>query len=410
MVETESVTTIQLDHLDRRILGLLRGRQVTVAEISSAVNRSIPSVTSTLRKLIRNGWIQESGEAASTGGRRPKLYNLVPNTKWAVGVDIGRRATRLCIVDLEGRLLENRLFESPDLNEKEKALDTVVEWMEEMISDVQMTRSRSLGCAIALPGLVDSRSGVTSTYFNFDRPLREILFERMGLPMVVVNDARAMAYGEYMIHRGRGVKDLLFVNMGWGGIGMGIIVNGRLHFGSHRHAGEFGHLTVEPHGELCACGKRGCLETVCSGSALVRDLVIKLQSDEKSIIREMVGDDLDRVDTGIVVQAIRAGDQLSIDTLFEKAAILGRNLAVLCTLFDPQLIVIGGYISTVGKLLIDALRAAARASVIPKLANEIEIVTSSLGDLAAAQGAARLLLEPLFGDQVIHQNSQKVAE
>ncbi|MFH0881781.1 MAG: ROK family transcriptional regulator [bacterium] len=406
-METELLTTIQLDPLDRKILRLFRGRHATVAEISVEVNRSIPSVTSILRKLMRNGWIKESGEAASTGGRRPKLYTLVSNSKWAIGVDIGRRATRLCIVDLEGRLLENRLYTSPDLNRKEEALETVVGWVEEMMSSAQMPKSQSLGCALALPGLVDSRTGISRTYFNFDRPLRDILSERLNLPAVVVNDARAMAYGEYMIYREKGVKDLLFVNMGYGGIGMGIIVNDRLHFGAHRHAGEFGHLTVDPHGELCMCGKRGCLETVCSGSALVRDLVIKLKNNEKSIIHEMVGEDLDRVDTGVVVKAIRAGDQVSIDTLFEKAAILGRNLSVLYTLFDPQLIVIGGYISTVGKLLIDALRAAARASVIPMLVDEIEIVTSKLGDLAAAQGAARLLLEPLFGDAVIQHNAQR---
>lgn len=407
-METELLTAIQLDPLDRKILGLLRGRHVTVAEISTEINRSIPSVTSTLRKLMRNGWIQESGEAASTGGRRPKLYNLVSSSKWAIGVDIGRRATRLCIIDLEGRLLENRLYTSPDLNNKEEALETVIGWIDEMLSSSQVSRSQSLGCALALPGLVDSRTGVSRTYFNFERPLRDILYERLNLPMVVVNDARAMAYGEYMIYREKGIKDLLFVNMGYGGIGMGIITNDHLHFGAHRHAGEFGHLTVDPHGELCNCGKRGCLETVCSGSALVRDLKSKLEGNEKSIIREMVGGDLDRVDTEVVVKAIRAGDQVSIDLLFEKAAILGRNLSVLYTLFDPQLIVIGGYISTVGKMLIDALRAAARASVIPMLVDEIDIVTSKLGDLAAAQGAARLLLEPLFGDAVIQYSSEKV--
>lgn len=399
VLEGQRTTQAGLEALDRQILGYLRTRSTTVANIAQHIGRSIPSVTSILRRLMRNGWVMEMGEAESTGGRRPKLYSVVPDVKWALGVDIGRRSTRLCAVDLRGNVLATMVHASPDLRSSEPALETILGWIEEFVEQSNQQKERCMGAAVALPGLVDSRSGVTTTYFAMDRPLRDILADRLQLPVLVVNDARAMAYGEYVEYRHSGIKDLLFVNMGYGGIGMGIIMDGRLHFGSHRHAGEFGHLTVDPQGELCICGKRGCLETVCSGSAMVRSLKEKLENNEKSTIHSKLNGDLDKVDTSVFVEAIHSGDQLSIDLLMERANVLGRNLAVLYTLFDPELVVIGGYISSVGKLLIDTLRAAARASVIPNLANEIEIVTSKLGDLAAALGAARLLLEPVFEEE-----------
>lgn len=390
-----------LEPLDRQILGFLRTRNSTVADIAKQVSRSIPSVTTILRRLMRNGWVMETGEAASTGGRRPKLYTVVPDVKWALGVDVGRRSTRLCIVDLQGKVLSTQVHPSPDLRDSEPALESILGWIDDFVEQSGQVRERCMGVAVALPGLVDSRTGVTTTYFSMDRPLREILADRLKMPALVVNDARAMAFGEYVEYREQGIEDMLFVNMGYGGIGMGIIIDGRLHFGSHRHAGEFGHLTVDPMGELCTCGKRGCLETVCSGSAMVRDLKEKLSNNETSTIHSKLKGDLSQVDTSVFVDAIHSGDQLSIDLLMERGNILGKNLAVLYTLFDPEMVVIGGYISSVGKLLIDTLRAGARASVIPHLSNEIEIVTSKLGDLAAALGAARLLLEPVFGDDAV---------
>lgn len=385
-----------LNPIDREILGYVRQKPRTVAEIAQCVGRSMPSVSSVLNRLMDDGWVALDGVAESTGGRRPRLFRLIPDVKWTLGIDVGRRSTRVLCMDLEGTLLYSNSYRSPNLNDHDAVLNQLDAWVEDALEASGLNRERCLGVGFALPGLVDSQRGMTSTYLVTEQPLREVLTERFGLPVLLVNDARAMAYGEYRIGAARGIENVLLVNMGWGGTGMGIILEGRLHFGAHRHAGEFGHITVDPDGELCTCGKRGCLETVSSGQAMVRRVINGIQGGEKSRLADMVGGDVEEIDTGVLVDAIRQGDQLAINTLLETANVVGKGLAVLMTLFDPEVIVIGGYVSASGDLLIDALRASARASIIPQLGGDVNIVASELGDLAASIGAASMLLDPLF--------------
>ncbi len=388
-----------LGPLEQATLKSMREGDVTVAYLARRIDRSLPSTKAVLRRLMNAGWVDEKGVADSTGGRRPTLYGMRTGAGWLLGVDAGRRSTRLLALGMKGDVLAARTFRSPDLHEADEAVDLITDWVREFLRDNALPRETALGAGFALPGLVDNRSGESLTYLTTRRPLAEVLSDRFELPTAIYNDARAMAFGEFAYGAAKGAENALVVNMGWGGVGMGIIAGGKLYFGAHRHAGELGHISMDPDGELCDCGKRGCLETLCSGRAMVRKVVRRMKSGKASRIQEMVHGDLDAIDTGVLVEAVLRGDPLAVDALLEAANTLGRGLAILITLFDPDLIVVGGYVSAVGSILIDALRTSARAYTIPQLFEDVPIVVSTLGDHAAAIGAASLMLERLFAGE-----------
>lgn len=222
-------------------------------------------------------------------------------------------------------------------------------------------------------------------------PLAEWLRERFGAPAVVENDANAAALGEWRYGSGQGTRHFFYVTVSTG-IGGGIVIDGELYHGADGLAGEIGHIMVDPDGPSCTCGRRGCLEALASGPAIARRARELLTScprpGEGKVLRELVGEDLERISAREVAAAARRGDPLAAEVLREAGEALGFGLAQVITLLNPERISLGGGVIKAGNPLLAPVREAMRRHAFP--GSRVEVAVAELGDEAPLWGAAAL--------------------
>jgi glucokinase len=216
--------------------------------------------------------------------------------------------------------------------------------------------------------------------------------EEREVPVIVDNDANAAAIGELLFGAARGVRECFYL-VAHNGVGGALIVGGRLRRGFHRGAGEVGHITVDPKGPPCGCGRRGCLEAYAGRSAIARRAAERMSATGREAIH---GRPVGAVDADTVIAAARQGDELAVGVLEEAGTYLGIGVASAINLLDPGLIVVGGSTIEAGELVLAPLRSVVRERVLPALAGRAAIVPGELGRDAAAVGAAALVLRELF--------------
>jgi glucokinase len=312
-----------------------------------------------------------------------------PLASATVGVDIGGTKLLAGVVDRTGQVLEVLRRETPDRSKAPSVVEaTIVDAVQELASR-HAVRAVGVGAA----GFVDaSRSTVLfSPHLSWRRePLKAALLDRLGVPVVIDNDANLTAWAEYRFGAGQRFRQVLCITMGTG-IGGALLVDGKLFRGGQGMAGEFGHMQVVPQGRRCECGNRGCWEQYASGNALVRDAreLILSGSPVAHTLREMAGAQAERLSGPLVTEAARAGDPIAVDLLHEAGEWLGVGLANLSSAFDPECIIIGGGVSEAGDLLL----APAREALVRRLPgrgfrDEPEVVAAELGPSAGFIGAA----------------------
>lgn len=308
----------------------------------------------------------------------------------AIGIDVGGTKTAAVRISADGKVLDDWRAPTP-AKDPGATLETIVEAAGHMLtSDVS-----AIGVSAA--GLVDSDEGSVLYAPNLawqNQPLAGRVQEAFGLPVAVENDATSGAWAEYVLGAGRGYRDMLFAAVGTG-LGGGIVLGGVLMRGSHGLAGEIGHFVVDPDGEICACGVRGCLETVTSGTAISKAGRRATRNHPHSKLRELAKGDPDAVTGPMVSDAAREGDPCARGILVEAGHRLGQGLAGFVNVLDPEVVVIGGGVAeSAGDLLMDPVRAAFIRTVEGfGQRPEIPIVLAQLGNDAGAIGAAMIALE-----------------
>jgi glucokinase len=251
---------------------------------------------------------------------------------------------------------------------------------------------------VGFGGPVDTPRGIVRTSFYVpgwdDYPLAAETSKQYGVPSIVLNDANAGALGEQRWGAGRGVSDVLYVTVSTG-IGAGLVLGGRLHTGAHGLSGELGHLLISEDGPLCACGRRGCLEAIASGTAIARAAREELDArcGQGALLRASA--DAHGLDARVVGEAARQGDEIAVAVLAQAGHALGIGLAAVVSLCDPAAIVLGGSVVESGEPLLGPARAALLGRV---FGEPPRLRTSALGAEAplfgAAAAAADLLAEP----------------
>jgi glucokinase len=313
----------------------------------------------------------------------------------SIGVDIGGTKILAGIVNEDGEVLATARRATPR-NDANDVLDLVGEVVRELVSgSVEALDGVGLGVA----GLVDAdRSKV---YFAPNLrwsqvPVRALLEASTGLPVVVENDGNVAAWGEARFGAGRGVRDLTLVTVGTG-IGGGIVINGALFRGAHGAAGEIGHINAVPDGRPCGCGRNGCLEQYASGNALVREarLLAAERRSEAGVLLEL-GDGTPEGVQGVhVTEAAKAGDPVAMAAFTIVGTWLGRGLADLAAVLDPEVFVIGGGVSEAGDLLLASARQTLADKLIGQQNRPAPVVRSAaLGNSAGLVGAADLARQP----------------
>ncbi len=307
----------------------------------------------------------------------------------AIGIDVGGTKIAGGVVDAEGHILAEARVESP-ATDAVRIEDTIVSLTERLRGDHVVDT-----VGVGMAGYVDaqrSRVMFTPNLALRDVPLRRNLESRLGLPVVVENDANAAAWAEFAFGAGADVDDLLLLTIGTG-VGGGIVLGGRLLRGAFGIAAEVGHLRMVPGGHACGCGNRGCLEQYASGSALVRNARQRAigGAPETRALVDRAGGDASAITGPMVTASAQAGDPFSVELLAELGRWLGEGIAALATVLDPAVTVIGGGVSQAGDLLLEPARAAFLGEVIARGHRPVQDVRlARLGNRAGIIGAADL--------------------
>ena len=310
-----------------------------------------------------------------------------------IGVDLGGTHLRAARVDLQtGRLTGLLKIDTQANRGPEVVLERLVGLVQRVIAESGIPSSEINGVGIGIPGLVDLERGRALLLPNIPGNWKEIPFaaivsQGVGLPVSLLNDVRSMTLGEWTFGAGKGVDTMACYAVGTG-IGGGVIVNGKLHLGLSGSAGELGHQVVEADGLPCNCGGRGCLEMYAAGPAITAQAASALLQRRPTLVSELAGGDLNRINVELVLQAARQGDPLAV-SIFERA---GRyiGLAVANTLHTlaPRKVVFGGGVSAAGDLLLEPVRRTVKERVFLVPASQVEILPAELGDNGGLIGAA----------------------
>lgn len=370
----------------------------SIPYLSEQLRLSIPTVTRFLLELANAGYILEQGEGSSSGGRRPSMFGLNPEAKYIVSIDIGRFFVRIALVNLRNKFVLPVSTISEGLASQTDLLKLIKAETEDLVRRAGIPVEKILGAGIALPGLIDSKTGVSYSYFTAEgKSLPKLFQELFPFPVFVEHDTKAMGLAELSFGLAKGKQNVLCLVVGTG-IGLSMILGGKLYKGNSGFAGEFGHVPVVDNGQLCYCGKVGCLETVASGVTLLQNARNGIASGAVSKIFEMADLNPDKITLEIILDAAAIGDQYAIALLSRTGESLGKGIATLLHLFNPEMIIVGGELARGGDLLLDPVRHTLNQHSIARILRDTELVTTELGEHATLMGTVALVIGNFFNN------------
>ena len=291
----------------------------TIAELSKSLGVSVPYTTKTLNELIDIGLVQVTGKKDNYSKRAPKIYDLIATSGYFLGIDTGKDNLTFGICDFCGNMVIEPQKIDFIYEDSMECFEQFVSLTNEFIEKSGITKEQIKNTCLSIGGRVNPNTGCAYNYFTcVQKPLAEILSEKLGLSVCIDNDTRCMTYGESLRGVSKGVKNVIFVNISWG-IGIGIIIDGRLYLGESGFSGEIGHMHIYNNGIICHCGKTGCMETEASGSALLRKMNQLLKNGETSVLTEKVMKQHQPLTLQDILDAIEKEDVLSIEALQKMA-------------------------------------------------------------------------------------------
>ncbi|NOY96578.1 MAG: ROK family transcriptional regulator [Chlorobi bacterium] len=364
------------------------------AELAKEIALSTPMINNLLVELIEDDLIIDLGTGDSSGGRPPNIYGLVDDGFYVVGISIGVHSTGIAIFNSNNKEVVPAKYFPVKIQSNISIFSKINSLLEEIIKESGIDRNKIVVVGIEMPGLVDYKNGVNRTYFPGYNNLYDELNKIFKFPVYFENDAKVSTFAEQHFGLAKGRQNVLVVQTGWG-VGLGLILNGQLYSGKTGYAGEFGHLPIVENGILCKCGKKGCLETIASATAIARIAKEGILSGNPSLINELVDNNIEKVDTSIVIRAAHTGDQFAISVLAEVGHWLGRGIAFLIQIFNPELIIINGNAAQAFQFMMAPIQQAIHTYSNHDISNDTEIKISKLGSKAGIQGAAALALEKI---------------
>lgn len=371
-------------------------RRISRAEIAQRLDLSRSTVSELVEPLIESGLVSEAGVGASRGGRRPIVLEFQDGAFDILGVDVGATHVSVARTDLRGRVLQ-WVSEDHDVRDDPEGTRALVK---RLCADAMagVPKERLVGIGIALPGPVDPKhperfSPVAQPAWKGTHGFKPLL-SKYRVPVLIDNDANCGALAERWWGGAQGLDDFTYIKVATG-IGAGHFMGGVIQRGATGVSGEIGHVAIDPRGELCVCGNRGCLTTLVGGHALVaRAKALRNRFPKSELASGTIT--LTRIE-----QAAMHDDPLALQVVHEAAEYLGIAVAGVLNLLNPSAVILGGGLAVVGDRLLLPLRASAlRRTFVPAVAST-DIVVSTLGPRAVGLGAATLVLDAALRDPTL---------
>lgn len=394
--ETTSGVAYKNKALKRTIINHLDAiGNTTITDLAQALNISVPKITSLINELITDGLVKDYGKVDSKGGRRASLYGLVAESGFFIGVDVKHYYVNLGLLDFKKNLVTSEMHVPFTLANSRESFDQLIKIIQHFISNLPVQTRNILAMCVNLSGRINSESGYSYSFFHFyEEPLSATIEKAIGIRTFLENDSRAMAYGEF--HNGivREEKNVLFVNLDYG-IGLGIMIDGKIYRGKSGFGGEFGHIPLFSNELICHCGKKGCLETEASGQALIRQFKEKIEQGTSSSLLQnnKLPEDLRLSD---IIQAIRNEDVLSIELIAAIGEKIGRGISVIINIFNPELVILGGTLAETGDYIRLPIRSALNKYSLSLVNNDTQLHMSKLHELAGVIGGCLIARDKLL--------------
>ncbi len=360
------------------------------------------TVSSLVADLLEEGLVVERSDGARqapspSGGRPATLLTIEPSSGGFAGIDFGREVVRVAVANRAGELLLEARSERLEVaHQAQEALTAAARMLSELLSEAELAPDWLLGAGVAVSAPVPSDSpGFASgvifpawAQINVD----ELLAERLGMPVHLDNDANLGALAEATFGAGTSARNILYVMLSEG-IGGAVIIDGQIYRGQTGAAGELGHIVVNPDGQVCRCGNRGCLATVAGGAALT------------AALRQTHGPE---VTLDELIALSRGADPGAARLIADAGQAVGRVLAGLCSLLDPALVIIGGELAPAGEPLLGSVRDSLDRWSSPASGHKYRVVLGELGAKAEVLGAIALAMGHV-AEHILDPNSKTSA-
>jgi len=369
--------------------------RAALAEITG-LNKS--TVSSLVGELIENQFVREVGLESGGVGRRAMLLRLNPAAGCIVSGEIGVDFISVIAADFAAEIIWRHQTRIDPAMGQNAIVEQATALLWRATQEGQSSYHRLLGVAVGVPGLVDQSTGALLFAPNLgwkDVPVRTILQQTFDAPVFVDNEANLAALGEHFFGAAQGYGEVLYISAGVG-LGGGVVRDGQLCRGVTGVAGELGHITMEPDGELCNCGNRGCWETLVSQRALFRRVKRAVDAGHASQISKAVGGDFSRLTVPLVAEAARAGDSVAQEAFDAIGHSLGIGIASLVNALNPELVVFGGILSLGWEFLLPPVTEEIQRRALHWNREAMQVVLARHGFDACVIGGLALVLQDIL--------------
>ncbi len=382
--------------LKRSIINYLDSTgNATVAELNKEFNISTPKIIALVNELTNDGIIKDYGKVNSTGGRRASVYGLVAEAGFFIGVDIKRYYINIGLLDFKKNLVTIKENIPYKLENTPESFQALLKSIKQFITELPIKKNKILGIGINLSGRINQASGYSYSYFHFqEEPLTSIIESELNIQTFLENDSRAMAYGEFCCGDVHNEKNVLYVNIDYG-IGLGILIDGKIYYGKSGFSGEFGHIPFFNNEIICHCGKKGCLETEASGNALLRLFKEKVEAGSSSLLTKKYKQ-LNEVKLQDIIEAAQNEDTLCIELIAQIGEKIGRGLSVLINIFNPELLILGGTLAQTGDYIRLPIKSALNKYSLSLVNKDSQLRTSKLAEKAGVIGGCLMARDKVF--------------
>jgi predicted NBD/HSP70 family sugar kinase len=361
---------------------LLKEGPINRAAIAKRADLSVPTVMAITGELIEKGFIRSIGKGESSAGKPPEMLEVVPDAFYTLGVDLGRTAIRIVVNDALSHQAFCHKEDTGDPCPGDEFIFRLKRLMLRTIKPFQKEGTKILGAGIAMPGLIESGTGMVINSPDFgwkDVPLREALARDLPFPVMVRNSNHAQALNENG-DDGDGYRSTFCINLGYG-IGAALVIGDELYPGAGGASGELGHSVVEKDGPLCKCGNSGCLEAVASGEAIAR----QAHAPEARLVFEAAG----------------AGDESAEKILNAAADYIGIGLSTAVNVLDPDRVILCGGLVKNGPAFFERIKASMDRHVMPRPGRRLNVMLGTKGEYSAAQGACKALINSFWAERAL---------
>lgn len=396
--EQVPLLTLRMIKLKRSIIKLLTNEEKTIVEFCKETEFSIPTVTKVLAELMEAGIVFEKGKIGTSGGRRPVIYGVNPNSAFFMGVDVKRDSVSFGLQNFKNELVYEAIRLPYKLEDNMESLDVLCGMINEFVSTLPIPREKIVSACVVFTGRINSEKGYNNTFFYFEEaPLDKLIESKINIKTFIENDSRAMLYGEYCSGDAGRKKNVIYLNISWG-FGISIICNGELYYGQSGYSGEFGHSPILDNEIICECGKKGCIQTEMSGETILRLFKERLKEGSTSMLtNKMSVEDITMYD--IIHAATENEDLLAIEVIEKIGEKLGRYLSLIVNVFNPDMVILGGDMAAAGSYIELPIRTALYKYSLNLLLQDMTLKVSSLGEKAAIIGACYILQKRLFANE-----------